>query len=200
MRFKYISAKTFQGNANIVFKKNPENKLAIQTTLNQVTTYKNDLYLDITNVDPPYHKAILYNLAKRVYRFDRYKGHQHEKENVIIYIISKLAPTFYTRIINRIKAVNMARALASEPSNIINPGTFCDYATSLFASSVARVKINNEQDLKNMGMGLVTGVGGGSRRGPRLLVIEIDGESASKVCFVGKGVTFDSGGYNIKPG
>lgn len=107
-------------------------------------------------------------------------------------------------------ALNMAQTyvknLVNMPPNIITPEGFCQHvegaiATEQLANKIS-VKILNKTDLQALKMGSLLGVAQGSANEPKLLVLEYKGapeQSSAPVIFVGKGVTFDSGGINLKP-
>jgi leucyl aminopeptidase len=99
-------------------------------------------------------------------------------------------------------AANEARALANEPGNVLTPRVFAERVTVLATRAGLSVEVYDESWMRTMGMGLLLGVAQGSAEPPRLVVIrhEPAGAPDSPVLgFVGKGVTFDSGGISIKP-
>jgi leucyl aminopeptidase len=99
--------------------------------------------------------------------------------------------------------VTLARDLVSEPSNLKDPQGFVDQVRAAFRG-VANVSVDvlDETDMARLGMGAILGVGQGSTRPPRLLAVRYQGgmRGAAPVAFVGKGITFDSGGISLKPG
>ena len=101
-----------------------------------------------------------------------------------------------------VDGVVLARDLISTPSNIKDPQFFVDRVREAF-KGVANVSIEvlGAPEMQKLGMGMLLGVGQGSSKPPRLLVVRYRGAGeASPVAFVGKGITFDSGGISIKPG
>ncbi|MBO0842788.1 MAG: leucyl aminopeptidase family protein, partial [Nocardioides sp.] len=93
-----------------------------------------------------------------------------------------------------------ARHLASVPSNLKNPPWLADEATSLAASAGLRVRVWDEQQLADDGFGGILAVGGGSATPPRLVRLDYTASpTAPTVALVGKGITFDTGGLDIKP-
>jgi leucyl aminopeptidase len=98
--------------------------------------------------------------------------------------------------------VRMARELGNLPPNICNPAYLAEQARKL-ASEHAGVECDVlERDaMQQLGMGSLLGVAQGSANAPRLIVLKWKGGGESKpVVFVGKGITFDSGGISLKPG
>lgn len=97
--------------------------------------------------------------------------------------------------------VYMARDLISEPPNVLNPETYPTRCKELSKLGV-KVEVLNEKDMQKLGMGSLLGVGQGSERESHMVIMQWNGNPKSKeppVAFVGKGVTFDSGGISIKP-
>src|SRR5262249_23897823 len=97
---------------------------------------------------------------------------------------------------------NLARELSNEPSNALTPRGFADRAAALAREAGLTVEILDERRIAELGMGLLLGVANGSHQPPRLIVIrhEPKGAPASLVLgFIGKGITFDTGGISIKP-
>lgn len=98
------------------------------------------------------------------------------------------------------EAVNLSRAWAHEPANIINPLTLAERAQNLAAEFGLKCTILDDKQLAEMGAGAIVAVGKGSATPSRLIVLEYAGKSAEKpVALVGKAITFDTGGYSLKP-
>jgi leucyl aminopeptidase len=98
-------------------------------------------------------------------------------------------------------AVVFARDLVSEPANILYPAEFARRVKALEALGLS-VEILGEEEMRQLGMGSLLGVGQGSVRESQLAIIRWNGAAdpaAQPVAFVGKGVCFDTGGISIKP-
>jgi leucyl aminopeptidase len=100
------------------------------------------------------------------------------------------------------EAQNYARDLANEPGNVINPVVLAEKARELAAECGLECTVFDEDNLREMGMNGLLAVGGASPTPPRLIhLVYRPGKGAERrIAFVGKGITFDSGGLNIKPG
>lgn len=101
------------------------------------------------------------------------------------------------------QGVKLARDLISTPSNIKSPQFFVDQVTTAFQGLPnVTVTVIDEREAARLGMGGLIGVGQGSTRLPRLLAVSYRGDTSggAPVSFVGKGITFDTGGISIKPG
>jgi leucyl aminopeptidase len=99
-------------------------------------------------------------------------------------------------------AANFARALANEPGNVLTPGEFANRVRSNATAAGLSVEVLEPGRLHALGMRLLLGVAQGSAEPARLIVIRHDPPGAPDtpvLGFVGKGVTFDSGGISIKP-
>ena len=103
-----------------------------------------------------------------------------------------------------VEAMTWTRDIANEPANVIYPETFVDRARAAFAGvRGVTIEVLDVPAMERLGMGALLGVGQGSERPPRLLVIRYRGAGAPEggpIALVGKGITFDTGGISIKPG
>jgi leucyl aminopeptidase len=97
--------------------------------------------------------------------------------------------------------VNGCRGLANMPGGDVTPKTLADEAKKVAKGTSIKVKVLEEADMKKLKMGGVIGVGKGSDQKPKFIVMEyLQGAKGEKpIVLVGKGVTFDTGGINLKP-
>ncbi len=105
--------------------------------------------------------------------------------------------------VQRARGVNLARHLVNLPPNELNPETFAQIASKKLSwPKTLKVNIWNTAQLKKENMGLHVGVGQGAAHGPCMVHLKYRPAKKSKlkpVAFVGKGITFDTGGLDIKP-
>ena len=96
--------------------------------------------------------------------------------------------------------VALTQTLVAEPPNILYPETFVERCQHL-ADLGVEIEVLDERQMKALGMGALLGVAQGSTRPPRLLAMRWNGGTPgdAPVVFIGKGVTFDTGGISIKP-
>ncbi|MEM9877797.1 MAG: leucyl aminopeptidase [Pseudomonadota bacterium] len=144
----------------------------------------------------------------RSYRFDKYRTTLKDDAKPSLERLTVLsrsagrADTLYRSQADVIEGVNFTRDLVSEPANTLTPVEFADRLKMLGDLGVDVTILTPEQMLE-MGMGALMGVAQGSSNPPRLVAMEWRGAGTSKnskpVCFVGKGVTFDTGGISLKP-
>ena len=99
------------------------------------------------------------------------------------------------------RAIRFARDVISEPGLVIYPESFVQRAREAFDGLAnVRIEVLDVPAMEKLGMGGILAVGRGSMRPPRLLVIRYDGgeRNDAPYAFVGKGITFDSGGISLK--
>jgi leucyl aminopeptidase len=98
------------------------------------------------------------------------------------------------------EGVSLTRELVTEPANIIYPETFVERVRKSLEGSGVEIEVLDRAAMEKLGMGALLGVAQGSAREARMLVMRWNGGGAGQpVAFVGKGVTFDTGGISIKP-
>lgn len=99
------------------------------------------------------------------------------------------------------EAVSLTRTLVNEPAAEIYPASFAERALAVGNESGFKTEIWDEQKLKEENCGALLGVGQGSAKPPRLVIMRYQGgtKGDAPLCLVGKGVTFDSGGLSLKP-
>jgi leucyl aminopeptidase len=101
------------------------------------------------------------------------------------------------------EAVNECRTLANFPPSELKPEGMAEAARDVARQySSVKVTVFDEKKLKQEGMNAILAVGAGSASAPRLICLEYSGDKkgSKPLALVGKGVTFDSGGLNLKPG
>ncbi|MER6169010.1 leucyl aminopeptidase [Streptomyces violaceorubidus] len=110
----------------------------------------------------------------------------------------------YKAAVERAAAVaeelNRARDLVNTPPNDLNPEAFAAVAQTAAKEHGIKVQVLDEKALVKGGYGGILGVGAGSASGPRLVKLSYTSPKAKKsLAFVGKGITYDSGGISLKP-
>lgn len=165
-----------------------------------VLVYADDLATD--NTLAAAHLA--YGFKLRHYRFDRYKTNKREGESKLTFVVTNAegARSLFENDLSYIaQGVHMARDLASEPGKNMYPEAFVEVVKRQF-KGVDNIDIDvlDVRDINKLNMGALAGVGQGSIRDPRLLVIEYKGADRKQapVALVGKGITFDTGGISLK--
>ncbi len=145
----------------------------------------------------------------RAYSFDNYKTKKKDDDDKTVKTVNvtivtadpAAAKAAFVAAQAVADGVNLARELVNLPPNVLGPVEFADKAKELTKLGV-EVEILTEKDMKKLGMGALLGVAQGSVKPPRIAVMHWKGGKSKEqpVAFVGKGVTFDTGGISIKPG
>jgi leucyl aminopeptidase len=144
----------------------------------------------------------------RDYRFERYKpaaaGSAAPLEELIVSAHHDIAAPVL-RAATIAAAQNRARDLGNTPGNDLTPANLADYARGLAAGrSGLSVTVMDEDEIRTAGMGAFVAVSQGSVEPARLIELRYDGRgadsSAPMLAFLGKAVTFDTGGIRLKPG
>ena len=99
------------------------------------------------------------------------------------------------------EGVELTRELVAEPANVIYPESFVERVTRRLEGTGVVITVLDEDEMRALGMGALLGVSQGSAKPARLLALKwLGGAKAAKpTVFVGKGVTFDTGGISLKP-
>ncbi|MFO6429071.1 leucyl aminopeptidase [Erythrobacter sp. W302b] len=150
--------------------------------------------------------AVLLGLRLRGWRHDKYRTRlAADKRPSLTTVHVTGAPEGLAAAWERESAlaqgVEFTRRLVTEPANILYPATFVAACEEAFAGTGAELTVLGEAEMTALGMGALVGVGQGSDRESKLLAIRWNGGTAGDrpTVFVGKGVTFDTGGISLKP-
>lgn len=142
--------------------------------------------------------------ALRSWRYDRYrtklKDNQKPTLEEIIIVGAEGAEVRYkSRWAPVVEGVSLTRELVTEPANIVYPESFVERVQRSLEGSGVEIEVLNRPQMEKLGMGALLGVAQGSAREARLLILKWNGGEGEPTAFVGKGVTFDTGGISIKP-
>jgi leucyl aminopeptidase len=165
--------------------------------------------IDLTGLDFDADSAARVALAAalRSWRYDRYRTKLKDKQKPTLdeVVIVGGSPESERRYAERwapvYEGVSFTRELVTEPANIIYPESFVERARAFLKGSGVEIDVLDRAAMEKLGMGALLGVAQGSVREARMLVLKWNGGAAGKApaAFVGKGVTFDTGGISIKP-
>ncbi|MEC8836666.1 MAG: leucyl aminopeptidase [Pseudomonadota bacterium] len=151
--------------------------------------------------------SVLLGLRLRNWRYDIYRTTMKDEQKVTLATVTVVgAPegteAAWDELTHLAAGVEFTRELITEPANILYPESFVERCRERFAGTGAEIIVLDEAEMEKLGMGSLLGVGLGSDRESRILAIRWDGgeAGAAPTAFVGKGVTFDTGGISIKPG
>jgi leucyl aminopeptidase len=142
------------------------------------------------------------------YRFDRYKAPPDGEQPPRVERLTVLSGQGWDarkaqRSIERARviaeATNLARDLTNIPAGDKSPQSLAEEARTLARGNSIKVQILTEKELQAQGFGGILGVGRGSEKPPRFIVMRYEPAGAKRtIALVGKGITFDSGGINLK--
>ena len=149
---------------------------------------------------------LAYGARLRSYRFDKYRTKEEADAKPSLKSLKVMckgaarAKQAFAPLDKIADGVFMTRDLVSEPPNVLYPATLAKHAKELSKLGI-KVEVLGEAQMKKLGMGALLGVGQGSIRESQLVVMRWNGGARGKdpIAFVGKGVTFDTGGISIKP-
>ncbi|KZB52628.1 leucyl aminopeptidase family protein [Thalassospira xiamenensis] len=151
---------------------------------------------DVTENDAVCEKAVL-GLYLGGYRFDRYRKSDASTAKRALFAIP--ANEAAKRAENIARGIGLARDLINIPANDMGPEELEAAARRLGEEFGAKVTSIVGEDLNKRNFPAIYTVGKGSDRDPRLIDLRWGDESAPKITLVGKGVCFDTGGYDLKP-
>lgn len=154
-------------------------------------------------------RTLAENLSLASYEFARYKT-KPKKDKVLLEILvcgleDKAA---FAEGLTIAEAANLTRDIANTTGDDMTPHNLAEAAKLTFKGTKATVKVLDEKEIKKLGMGLLHAVGKGADDAPRFIVIEYWGAGkptrgsktgVKPIILIGKGITYDTGGLNVKP-
>jgi len=153
----------------------------------------------------PLFKAMMEGVLLGNHIFDRYKQEKEKKPlKQVVLIATAQQKKAYAGLVKTVSAVCgasvMAREWVTTPANEKRPDAFAQSIRQAATSAGLKVNVMDERWLEKQHFGAMLAVGQGSSAAPRLVTVEYAPKGARHtVVLVGKGVTFDSGGINLKP-
>lgn len=141
------------------------------------------------------------------YEFTRYKTENGKSGSIETFEIVELSADKLGDIQKGIdraqtvgEAVTFARDMINEPSNVVTPSYLADVAQTIAKDNGLSCKIMDRAEFEAMGMGLYAAVAKGSSVAPKFIELRYSHPEAKKtVALIGKGITYDTGGYSLKP-
>jgi leucyl aminopeptidase len=158
--------------------------------------------------------AVALGATLRAYRFDRYRTTQKPEDKPRLAKLTVLAASAakakeaWAPLQALADGVALTRDLVSEPANVLTPAEMADRCKALESLGL-KVEVLGPKEMTRLGFGALMGVAQGSACEPRLVIMHWHGASGATkgkkaarpqpIAFIGKGVTFDTGGISIKP-
>ena len=150
---------------------------------------------------------VLLGVRLRNWRYDIYRTKMKDEQKITLETVTVVgapdgAEDAWAESEHLAEGIEFTRELLTEPPNVIYPESFVARCRERFEGTGAEIVVLGDDEMEKLGMGSLLSVGQGSRRASQLLAIRWNGgtDGEAPTAFVGKGVTFDSGGISIKPG
>jgi leucyl aminopeptidase len=153
-------------------------------------------------------QAVVEGVLLALYRFDRFKTEENDRKDVTSLTLvarnrEQAKALQHSSHVGRVLAesANFSRSLVNHPSNEMTPAILAEQARQMAEECGLKCDILERKDMEKLGMGLLLGVAQGSDQPPKFIILEHRGgkRNQGNIVFVGKGITFDSGGISIKP-
>lgn len=152
------------------------------------------------------HLYVGFGALLRSWCFDNYKTKEPQKCQMKSITLKckneKDAVEKFSEYLKIAEGIFLARKVISEPANVMTPEVLADVACKELLPLGVKVEVLDTEQMRQLGMNALLAVGQGSKNEPKFVIMRWDGANdvnSSPVAFVGKGVTFDSGGISIKP-
>ncbi len=188
---------------------NAAEKLGGAAVAKLLASGEREAVIDLTGFDYEADAAARVGLAAalRGWRYDKYRTRMKDKHKPTLTSVTIVGggagaeQRYADRYAALVEGVSLTRELVTEPANIIYPVSFVERVKERIKGSGLEVEVLGQGEMEKLGMGALLGVSQGSRREPQLLVLRWNGggQGETPTAFVGKGVTFDTGGISIKP-
>jgi leucyl aminopeptidase len=153
-------------------------------------------------------QAVAEGMVLGLYRFDKFKTEENDRREVssvtlIAHNREQAKIIRHAAEVGRIlgESANFARSLINHPANTMTPTILAEQARQMAKDCQLKCEVLERKDMEKLGMGLLLGVAQGSEEAPKFIILEHRGgkRGQGNVVFIGKGITFDSGGISIKP-
>jgi leucyl aminopeptidase len=151
-----------------------------------------------------YLEKITQAIILSLYQFNEFKTKDLDKIKVINQVSIITDNENSDKVVNDAviyaEAVNKTRDLINTPPNVAVPEYVANYAQKIAKENNLKCTVLDEKQMENLGMGCIIAVSKGSANKPYLVTLEYNGNGKEKpIVLVGKGITFDTGGINVKP-
>lgn len=147
------------------------------------------------------HDAAVEGALLGSYAFTKYLSEKPHAVKSLDVVSDQLSTADVRRLQTAAEGVALARDLVNDNANVKHPEHLASVARDIGKSAAVNVSVLDEKQLRRQGLNLLHAVGQGAPYPPRLIVMDYRGAPRSKAvtAIVGKGITFDSGGMNLKP-
>jgi leucyl aminopeptidase len=152
-------------------------------------------------------QAIVEASIMALYQFNKFKTVEIEKirkiDELILLGNKQIKTELNAGILRGLilgESVNYVRDLVNFPSAIKTPNYMAEQAKILAKENKIKIKIMNKKEIEKAGMNALLAVSYGSSQEPQFVILDYNPKAKDTVALIGKGITFDSGGLNIKVG
>ncbi|MFV0989391.1 MULTISPECIES: leucyl aminopeptidase [unclassified Wolbachia] len=151
---------------------------------------------------------VAYGAFLRSFKFDKYKTKKDEKitevEEITVLVKDEQlsnAERSFEHLRQEGESIFLARSFITEPPNILYPESYANHIKKELTKLGLEIEVLDKKQMEEKKMGALLGVAQGSSKEPKLVVIKWNGASKEQkpIAFVGKGITFDTGGVSLKP-
>jgi len=153
-----------------------------------------------------YYRTFIEGLFLGNYSFDKYKKDKKSPTELKVYLLSRKLKTLNSAIEKTLavsEGIYFTRNLQNEPASSLRPFELANQVKTVLSKYGVRVTVFDEKEAKKRNMGGLLAVGMGSTNKPRFIIAHYKPKAVKKkikkIALVGKGVTFDTGGYCVKP-
>lgn len=155
----------------------------------------NKLNLEIVNME-----LFLKNLILNSYEFNNYKNNNNKIKTEVYILEKKSLQEVISKIKIQTNTIKFVKDLINTPANDMKPDNFIDIAKSCSERLNLDINIFSEEEILKNNMNGIYSVGKGSVNKSQVLILKYKGNDLSNDSFgiIGKGITFDSGGYSLK--
>jgi leucyl aminopeptidase len=174
-----------------------------------LTSGETEAVIDLSGLgyDADLSSRVAFAAALRSWRHDRYRTKLKDKQKPTLTQVTIVGggegaeQRYRSRWEPVVEGVSLTRELVTEPANVIYPESFVERVRAALEGSGIEIEVLDKAAMEKLGMGALLGVAQGSVREPRMVVLKWNGgqPETAPTAFVGKGVTFDTGGISIKP-
>lgn len=153
-------------------------------------------------------RTLAENLSLASYEYRKYKTKDKKerplKEVLVCGLGDKKSKAAFEEGLTIAEAANITRDIANATGDDMTPEGLAEATRVVFKGTKATVKVLNEKEIVKQGMGLLHAVGKGADDAPRFIIVEYWGagkadKKAKPIVLIGKGITYDTGGLNVKP-
>ena len=177
-------------------------------TARLLTSGETKLVVDVSglNLDARAAAGLAFGVAARSWRYDKYRTKLGRKQKptlaeLVVVGAGEGTKDAWNHCSAVLDGLDFTRTLVTEPANIIYPESFVERCREALEPLGVEIELLDEAAMDKLGMGALLGVGQGSENRPYLIAMRWNGAAKddAPVVFVGKGITFDTGGISIKP-